>query len=142
MAKKSTYGTISKWFKWSSLIILIVPIAELILIAIAIAQPNTKPDWFATGMFALWIINIVSAVIWVVLNIIMFCAAGTVRNEGPSPLGIRIGLLITIVLVVGPIILAFFADKIGDWVYWVWVFAPTAGYIIAAVMGSKLQHNL
>lgn len=151
MAKKSTYGTISKWFKWSSLIILLVPIAELILVAINLAQKNsTNPDWYDTGILVLTIISLASAVIWVILNIIMFFAAGTVRNDGPSPLGIRLGLLIAMVLVLAPIILgliAYFLDKnsgteLGNWAYWVGTLVPIAGYTIGAIMGSKLQHNL
>ena len=144
--KKGTYCSLSKWFKWSSSIIILVPVIELILVAVNLAQNNqTNPDWYNTGIFALSIISLVTAVIWVVLNIIMFFAAGTVRGDGPSPLKIRIGLLIALVLVLAPIILgliAYYVVDMGQWAYWVAIFAPIAGYIIGAIMGSSLQHNL
>lgn len=146
MAKtKSTYGTISKWFKWSSVIILLVPVVELILIAINVAQKNSvNPDWFNKGMLGLWIINLICALAWLVLNIIMFFAAGTVRNDGPSPALIRLGLFFALVLVLVPIILLIvnYYKTLGDWAYWVGSLVPVAGYILGAVMGSKLQHNL
>lgn len=146
--KKSTYGTIAKWFKWASMIIILVPIVELVLIGICLSQGNdinNGPEWFNKGIGITLIIAVVCSIIWVILNIIMFFAAGTVKKDGASPLKIRIALLISLILVFAPIILGVINAYVGlnwAWAYWVAIFAPTVGWIMGEIIGAKLQHNL
>ncbi len=150
--KKGTYCSLSKWFKWSSSIIILVPVVIVIMAAINLSQgfdfENNMAPWYNQGIGIILIIFLVVSAIWVVLNIIMFFAAGTVRGDGPSPAKIRIGLLIALILVLAPIILGLIAhynpwiSGMNVWAPWVAVFGPMVGYIIGAIMGSSLQHNL
>lgn len=101
MGKYSTYGTMAKWLKWSSLFILLIPIAIFIMALVNYFKPFGA---YLPTVEVLDIILLVLSAIWIVLNIILFFAAGTVRNK-TSPAMIRIGLFFSFVLVLAPIII-------------------------------------
>lgn len=151
--KKGTYYTLAKWYRWACLIIVLVPLTIIIMAIVntvmnGIENPAMEP-WFKTGIYYLAIISLVAAVAFIILTIIMFFAAGTVRGQA-SPLGIRIGLLIALclVLVVGILttVCAFVPDlESKKWVqitYMVSPFISMAGYITGAVLGSKIKRAL
>lgn len=96
----STYSKMSKWLKWSSLFILLIPLA-IFGMAIANYFGKLSGEKFNKIDGILWIVLIVLSVIWTILNIILFFTAGTVKNK-TSPTSIRVGLLISFVLVFAP----------------------------------------
>lgn len=151
--RKGTYYTLAKWYRWACLIIILAPIAIIVMAAVHIGMngigATSWEPWFETGINVLAIISAVAAIIFVVLTIIMFFAAGTVRGQA-SPLAIRIGLLIAmcLVLVVGILTAVCgwvpgLQDK--EWVQIVFMVSPfisMAGYITGAVLGSKIKRAL
>lgn len=109
-----TYNKMAKWFKWSSLFILLIPIANAILEITALVmyqQPDGPTVWADTiaklekAYVILVYILLALSVVWIILNIILFLTAGTVKEKA-SPTGIRIGLFFSFVLVLAPEILA------------------------------------
>lgn len=146
--RKGTYYTLAKWYRWACIIIILVPLAVLIMAGINLAMGGSQ-EWYLTGVNVLSIISLVAAIIFVVLTIIMFFAAGTVRGQA-SPLGIRIGLLIALCLVFATgifILVVSYIPSLQDeeWVNWVVLFLPVitmAGYITGAILGSKIKNAL
>lgn len=100
MGNRSTYSTMSRWFKWASLFILLIPLAIFIMAIVNYFKPF---DLFNNVTGILDIILLVLSVVWLVLSIILFFAAGTVKEKA-SPLAIRIGLIISFALVFAPAI--------------------------------------
>lgn len=144
----STYSKMSKWLKWSSLFILLIPLA---LFGMAIAQYFGKMTGATYNKVSgiLYIVLIVLSVIWTILNIILFFTAGTVKTK-TSPTSIRIGLLISFVLVFAPeivsILMAFPADKPiihqGDVANLLWILMPlivAIGYLVGHGCAKKAQ---
>lgn len=151
--KRGTYYTLAKWYRWACLIIILAPIAIIVMAAVHVGKNGigvaSWEPWFETGISVLGIISAVAAIVFVVLTIIMFFAAGTVRGQA-SPLGIRIGLLIAIclVLIVGILTaVCGWVEGLQDkkWVQIVFMVSPVlsmAGYITGAVLGSKIKRAL
>lgn len=133
-----TYNKMAKWFKWSSLFILLIPIAQAVLVivsSILVAQKEITDysDVVNNLMYAyviLAIIVLVLSVIWIILNIILFLTANTVKSKA-SPTGIRAGLFIAFVLVLAPLIIeiVFSFVEIPEWAN-----NDTARLVILAVM--------
>ncbi len=147
-----TYYTLAKWFKWSSLIVILVPLVTLIMGVVNAVQTNDIEKtlaWYDTGIKVLSYISLVAAIIWSVLNIIMFFAAGTVRTDARAGL-IRLWLLIGLVLAISPIIITIIYDNVPDFkawegAKWLVAFIPLItiiGYTTGAVTGRKIQDAL
>lgn len=153
MANK-TYHSFAKWFRRCSLIILLAPIAYIIccVLLIVFKGSDSVSNYDNTQKaieVILWI-NFVAGVLWLILAVIMFFTAGTVRGTGASPLGIRIGILIALAMVLAELILSVLFKYHSDWehkewVWWVGVFMPlinVVGYIIGAHLGKKVMNQL
>ncbi|MBQ0045761.1 MAG: hypothetical protein KBS35_02630 [Mycoplasma sp.] len=146
----STYAKMAKWLKWSSLFILLIPVAQFIMGIVNYVKPITAFD-YAKVNGILNIIILALSVIWIILNVILFLTAGTVKNK-TSPAMIRIGLIISFALVLAPIIVGLLmsypkANPIipeGDIANWLWIFMPlivTIGYIAGFSCASRAQHH-
>lgn len=144
----STYSKMSKWLKWSSLFILLIPVAQMIMGIVNHFKPFEK---FDDVYGILNIIVLVLSVIWIILNVILFLTAGTVKNK-MSPTGTRVGLIISFALVLAPIIVGLLMvyPTSGPIIYdaeltkWLWIFMPlivTFGYIIGFCCAAKAQHK-
>ena len=117
MSKYSTYATMARWLKWSSLFILLIPIAYLILFCVN--KWGTAIQSYESIVGGLEIALLVLSAIWIVLNIILFFTAGTVKNKA-SPMGIRIGLLFSFVLVMSPLIVGI-VEHFTHSITWEWL---------------------
>ena len=140
----SAYSTMSKWLKWSSLFILLIPVALFVMSMVV----YFKGPWDSYEQVAriLYIVLLVLSVVWTILNIILFFAAGSVKNK-TSPLAIRIGLLISFVLVFAPEIISLLIyynvitgnEKVIEWL---WLFMPliiVVGYMAGYSCAKKAQ---
>lgn len=154
MPKNKTFHSFAKWFRRLSLILIAAPLALIITYAIFIATGGTTKETIHNNadkaIQVIIIINAVASILWFFLAIVMFFAAGTLRSVGVSPLAIRVGLIITFALVFAEIILSLlfhFKPEIQgqSWVPWVQTFMPLiniSGYIVGAVVGTKLKNGL
>lgn len=143
-----TYFSLAKWFKRASLIVLLAPLALLIMV---IVRNFTTFDSEAGYAAVLWI-AIGASVVWLVLQIIMFCTAGTVKGQ-ISPLATRFWLFIALVLVCAPEIMLILPqipsiwERIGsgDWVKWVGILMPIIvmlGYAVGASIAGSVKRQL
>lgn len=100
--KDNTYYSLAKGFHFSSIISILAPLVYIILTIICDCtkspEAETLPDWYVKGIVVVGSIALAFAAIWIVLAFVMFFTAGNLRGI-KSPLGIRVGLLITIILV-------------------------------------------
>lgn len=152
MAQNRTYYSFAKWFRRCSLIIILAPIAYIICCALLLSFEEGTLNYDNTQKaieIILWI-NFISGILWLILAVIMFFTAGTVRGTGASPIGIRVGILIALTLVLAELILTILFKYHSDWtektwVHWVGVFMPlinVVGYIVGAHLGKKVMHQL
>ena len=152
MAQNRTYYGFAKWFRRCSLIILLAPIAVIVCYAILLIAKDGSTTYTNTDNalnIILWI-NFAAGILWFILAIIMFFTAGTVRGQGASPLGIRVGIFIALVLVLAELVLSILFVKIPSleektWVKWVALFMPLInimGYAVGAKLGKKVMHAL
>ncbi|XQP55415.1 MAG: hypothetical protein ACOQNV_01480 [Mycoplasmoidaceae bacterium] len=100
----STYSKMAKWLKWASLFILLIPLT-LFILSIVTYFDKMEVDVYNKTARIMYIALLVLSVIWTILNIILFFTAGTVKNK-TSPTMIRVGLLISFVLVFAPEIIS------------------------------------
>ncbi|XQP55681.1 MAG: hypothetical protein ACOQNY_02635 [Mycoplasmoidaceae bacterium] len=142
-----TYFSLAKWFKWASLIVLLAPLTLFILYLV----------WFSGKEFdvtsgyktVVWI-AIGASIVWLILQVIMFCAAGTVRGKA-SPFTIRFWLFIALILVAAPeimLVLPMFPelfDKIKGFAKWVEMLMPIIvmlGYAVGASIAGSVKRQL
>lgn len=144
--KEKTYFSLAKWFKWSSIILLLIPLTLVILAIVQYCKPN---DGIIKAGGIITIVGLVVAVIWIILNVIMFLAAGNLRGI-KSPMGIRVALIIALLLVLSTAILSTLVyydvldinNKAVQIVGIILPFVTIAGYIVGAVLGSKIKKAL
>lgn len=140
-----TYSKMSKWLKWSSLFILLIPIALFIMAIVAYFDKMSIDTYNKTARI-LYIILLALSFAWTILNITLFFTAGTVKNK-TSPTAIRVGLLISFVLVFAPEIISILmyyevitgAEKT---MWLLWLFMPlivTIGYIVGHSCARRAQ---
>lgn len=117
--KNGTFFTLTKWFKWFGVILILVPVTWIIVNGLYLCPQLGGPTIIDQAAydkvgFILEIITIVAAALWVILDVILIFAAGTVRAH-MSPLNVRVWLFIALVLV--------FAWAIFDILVWFDVFS-------------------
>lgn len=145
---KGTFYRLTQWFRWASLIILLVPLACFgCSIAIKVQGSNHVAE--QTSYILNWV-SFGASIVWFILNIIMFFAAGTIKGQA-SPLKLRIGLLLSFILVVGPtvaiisIILCNPSWTGVQWIIWLLIFMPlisAIGYIIGFISAGSAKRKL
>ncbi len=147
-AKDKTYYSISKWFTWASFIIICIPIVILVLHAIATYWRPELADSFKPAVQWLLIISAAVSAIWIILNIIMFIAAGNLRGI-KSPLAVRLFLLIALALVLFSVIINILSQtgvlvegQLLDTLILVSPIATMVGYLVGGILGSRIKHAL
>lgn len=143
----STYSTMSKWLKWSSLLILLIPIT-IFGLGIANYLEKLSESTFYDVCRVLDIVLLVLSAIWIILNVLLFFAAGTVKHK-TSPLSIRIGLLISFALVLSPIIISLLIyyevitgeEKAVNLVIILLPLLIAFGYLVAFFCAQKTQYK-
>ncbi len=148
--RDNTYYSFTKAFRFSSIIVLIAPVLLIILMIVSFAM-GEPPKWVNTAGNVITIIAAVFALLWIILNIILFVMAGNMRGI-KSPLGIRILLLVALILVLsGAIVYSLFMFNVippiqsDVWNIVIAIALPIlqmVGYIIGAVLGKKIQKAL
>ena len=96
----NSFYSIANIFKWASIILILIPLTNFILCMI-----NTYSG-IVIGQYALItqilsIVQLVGAVFWLVLNIIIFIIAGSAK-EHVGTVSTRIWLFIALILALGP----------------------------------------
>lgn len=151
--QRSTYGKMAKGLKWSSLFIVLIPIAILIMSIMAIVgkMPLDSCRYVSSILdFALLALS----VIWFILIIIMFFAAGSLKGIA-SPLKTRIGLLVSLALVFAPLIVSLLSyypvnnPIINPYNMWgllvgLWISMPliiVIGYLVSFFCARSAQHK-
>lgn len=145
--KDNTYYSLTKFFKFSSIMLILFPLVEVILVVVGMSTSGGKD--LEKAIRIIGIITTVLIVIWVILNIIMFVFAGNLRGL-KSPFGIRFGLLISMILAFAATIIYvlqwYHVIDIGGNALMVLSFVlpvlQMLGFIIAAVLSSKIKKAL
>lgn len=147
--RDNTYYSFTKIFRFASFIVLIAPVLQLIWWIIGYAAKDAA-SWALDANKYTAIVATVFAILWIVMNIIMFIFAGNMRGI-KSPLLIRILLIIALALVLSGTILYLLygygvipqTDQTVMLVLAILLpILEIIGYIIGAVLGGKIQKAL
>lgn len=148
--RDNTYYSFTKAFRFSSIAVLIIPVLYLIFSIVWAIVGKEEAGWAGEAMQILGYVQAAFALLWIILNIILFIMAGNMRGI-KSPLGIRLLLMLALVLALaGAIILALISFGVirtlpDPWPIILFIGLPIlqmVGYIIGAVLGKKIQKAL
>ena len=96
----NSFYSIANIFKWVSIFLILIPLTSFIL-SMIITYSGVIIEQYALVIQILSIVQLVGVVFWLVLNIIIFIIAGSVK-EHVGTVSTRIWLFIALILALGP----------------------------------------
>ena len=96
----NSFYSIANIFKWVSIFLILIPLTSFIL-SMIVTYSGVVIEQYALVIQILSIVQLVGVVFWLVLNIIIFIIAGSVK-EHVGTVSTRIWLFIALILALGP----------------------------------------
>ena len=96
----NSFYSIVNIFKWVSIFLILIPLTSFIL-SMIVTYSGVVIEQYALVIQILSIVQLVGVVFWLVLNIIIFIIAGSVK-EHVGTVSTRIWLFIALILALGP----------------------------------------
>lgn len=146
--RDNTYYSVAKVFTFSSVMLILLPIVNIILTFVGTKGGAPAGIWKAVEVLSY--ITLALVIIWLILNIVMFVCAGNLRGI-KSPMGIRLGLLVSMALAFAGTIVYLLAilGKInvpsggaGKALVIGLAVAQVLGFIIATIIGHNIKKAL
>ena len=143
----NSFYSIANIFKWVSIFLILIPLTSFIL-SMIVTYSGVVIEQYALVIQILSIVQLVGVVFWLVLNIIIFIIAGSVK-EHVGTVSTRIWLFIALILALGPsvfvILLVYDVIPVFDGINYLIMCLPlieVVGFLITFIWSCSARSKL